>query len=222
MGCMIEQPELEPGQTLLLTIRHGLTELNRDKRVGGHTDVPLIEEGLQQAQSARANFQGTPFEVVVSSPLERAIQTAVIVTGVARQALVVEPLCIERFFGAMEGLTRAQVQERFPQILYLQIDQVGYSLNPPGGESFEALRRRAASFLDLLLDQHAGRRVVVSSHQNFLQQLHGLLDDRDPFDCLRQDILNLELNQFQLGAHGELLDHRKVYLCPEVDRHGSF
>jgi len=80
---MIEQPDLQPGQTLLLTLRHGLTELNRDKRVGGHTDVPLIEEGRRQAQEARANFQGTPFEVVVSSPLERAIQTAVIVTGVA-------------------------------------------------------------------------------------------------------------------------------------------
>jgi probable phosphoglycerate mutase len=219
---MIKQLRAQPGQTLLLTLRHGLTELNRDKRVGGHTDVPLIEEGLRQAEQARDNFQGTPFDVVVSSPLERAIQTAVIVTGVERREVQIEPLCIERFFGAMEGLTRPQVQERFPQILYLQIDHIGYSLNPPGGESFEALRRRTESFLQKVLGQHAGRRVVISSHQNFLQQLHGLLRGRDPFDCLRDDILNLELNQFLLGPQGILLDQRRDYLCPEVDRHGSF
>ena len=219
---MIPQPSLAPGDTLISTLRHGLTELNRDKRVGGHTDVPLLEVGRQQAEEAHANFEGTPFDLVISSPLQRAIETALIVTGVARQDLIIEPLCTERFFGEMEGLTRPQVEERFPQIVYLQIGHIGNSLNPPGGESYEALRGRAAQFLDKVLAQHSGRRIVISSHQAFMQQLHGLLWGRDPFDSLRVDLLNLELNQFQLGPQRKLIQHQKVHLIPDAQKYASF
>lgn len=219
---MITQPSLSPGDTLISTLRHGLTELNRDKRVGGHTDVPLLEVGHQQAEAARAAFEGTPFDLVISSPLQRAIQTAVIVTGASQEEVLIEPLCIERFFGQMEGLTRPQVEERFPQVVYLQIGHIGYSLNPPGGESYEMLRQRAEQFLDKVLAKHAGRRVVISSHQAFMQQLHGLLLGRDPFDSLREDLLNLELNQFQLDPSGKLIQRQKVYLVSDAHKHASF
>jgi len=219
---VIAQPKLSRGETLISTIRHGLTELNRDKRVGGHTDVPLLEVGHQQAEAAHATFEGTPFDLVISSPLRRAIETAVIVTGIARQELIIEPLCIERFFGEMEGLTRPQVEERFPQIVYLQIGHIGNSLNPPGGESYEALRRRAEHFLEKVLAEHSGRRIVISSHQAFMQQLHGLLLGRDPYDSLRADLLNLELNQFHLGPQRNLLQHQKVHLIPDAQKYASF
>jgi broad specificity phosphatase PhoE len=219
---VIAQPSLSPGDTLISTLRHGLTELNRDKRVGGHTDVPLLEVGRQQAEAARAAFAGTPFDLVISSPLQRAIQTAVIVMGVAAEDLIIEPLCIERFFGEMEGLTRPQVEARFPQVVYLQIGHVGNSLNPPGGESYEALRRRAEQFLDEVLSKHSGRRIVISSHQAFMQQLHGLLWGRDPFDSLRVDLLNLELNQFHLDPQRNLIQHQKVNLIPDAQKHASF
>jgi broad specificity phosphatase PhoE len=219
---VITQPNLSPGDTLISTLRHGLTELNRDKRVGGHTDVPLLEVGRQQAEEARANFEGTPFDLVISSPLQRAIQTAVIVTGVASEDLIIEPLCIERFFGQMEGLTRPEVEARFPQVVYLQIGHVGNSLNPPGGETYETLRRRAEQFLDKVLATHAGRRVVISSHQAFMQQLHGVLWGRDPYDSLRADLLNLELNQFQLDSHRKLIRHQQVHLVPDAQKYASF
>lgn len=219
---MIPIPDLSPGETLLLTVRHGLTELNRDKRVGGHTDVPLLPEGRAQADRARAAFAGTPADVVIASPLRRALETATILTGWPENRLVVEPLCIERYFGEMEGLTRPEVEARYPQVIYLQIDHVGYSLNPPGGESYEDLRRRAEQFLEKTLADHSGKRVVVSSHQNFLQQLHGLLLGRDPFDCLRLDLLNLEVNEFHLASDRRLISHRRHFLIPDADRHASF
>lgn len=219
---MIEQPQLQPGETLISTLRHGLTELNRDKRVGGHSDVPLLEEGRRQAEEARANFDGTTFDVVITSPLKRAIETAAIVTSLSPAQMVIEPLCIERHFGQMEGLTRPEVEARFPQLVYLQIDHVGYSLNPPGGESFEALRARARQFLEKVLSLSSGRRIVISSHQNFLQQLHGFIQGRDPYDSLRADLLNLELNQFHLASDGALIAHRRFFLCPDVGKHRSF
>lgn len=219
---MIHLPSLSPGETILMTLRHGLTELNRDKRVGGHSDVPLLAEGRRQAETARQTFAGTAVDVVITSPLQRAVETAQIVAGLPVSSMIVEPLCIERFFGGMEGLTRAEVETRFPQIVYLQIDHIGYSLNPPGGETFDALRARAERFLAKVLDAHLGQRVLVSSHQNFLQQLHGTLLGRDTFDSLRLDLLNLELNVFHLAADRRRLAHERIFLVPDADKHASF
>jgi len=220
---VIGERVLQPGQTLLYTLRHGLTELNRSKQTGGQRlDVALIGEGRRQAEEARATFAGTSLDVVIASPLRRAIETAEIVTGWPRERTSIDELATERDFGELEGLTQEQIHERFPFVVYLPIEHVRYSLNPPGGESFEALRQRARAFLERTLRAHRGRRVLVSSHQNFMQQLHGELRGIDPYAALRFDILNLELNAFHLDADGRLLDHRVVYLCPDASKYPSF
>ncbi len=222
-GRMIEIPILAPGDTLLFTLRHGVTELNRDKRVSGQTlDVPLLPEGIRQAEEARDRFAGTPLDVVISSPLVRAIQTAEIVTGFLREAIEIDPMATERSFGLMEGLTRVEVESRFPEVRYLQIGHVGYSLNPPGGEPFPTLHDRARRFLHRLLERHRGRRLLISSHQTFLQQLHGVLRSRGPFEALRHDILNLELNLFHLTPQGHLASHRAELLAPQATQYPSF
>src|SRR5207245_11614194 len=159
---MIEVPTLAPAETLLLTLRHGVTELNRDKRVSGQTlDVPLLPEGIRQAEEARDRFAGTPLDVVISSPLARAIQTAEIVTGFPRTAIEIDPLATERSFGRMEGLTRAEVESRFPAVRYLQIGTVGYSLNPPGGEPLPVMHDRARAFIIKLMTSHRARRLII-------------------------------------------------------------
>lgn len=219
---MVEQPDLGPGQTLFYTLRHGLTEVNRSRRTGGRLNVPLIEEGRRQAEEARANFEGTPLDVVISSSLRRAIETAEIVTGWPREKIVIEDLAVERSFGQIEGLTQDEVRERFPFVIYVPIDHIRYSLNPPGGESFEALRARARAFLKKVLGTYRGQRILVSSHQNFIQQIHGEVRGLDPFAALKYDVLNLELNQFHLDADGSLLGHRVYYLCPGASRYPSF
>lgn len=219
---MIEQPVLAPGQTLLYTLRHGLTELNRSKRTGGRLDVPLLDVGRQQAEDARASFEGTVIDVVIASSLRRAIETAEIVTGRTREQIIIDDLAIERSFGEMEGLTQDEIREKFPFVIYVPIDHIRYSLNPPGGESFEALRTRARAFLARTLAAHRGKRVLVSSHQNFMQQLHGELRGMDPYAALRHDIVNLELNQFHLDADGRLMRHRAYFLCPDASKYPSF
>ncbi len=219
---MIEQPALRDGQTLLCTLRHGLTELNRSKRTGGRLDVPLIEVGRRQAADARAIFDGTPVDVVIASSLRRAIETAEIVTGWPREKILLDELAVERSFGDMDGLTQDEIRERFPFVIYVPIDHVRYSLNPPGGESFDALRARARAFLQNTLRAHRSRRILVSSHQNFLQQLHGELSGVDPYASLRADIMNLELNQFHLDADDRLINHRVFHLCPDASQYPSF
>ncbi len=213
--------ELPPGHTLVATVRHGLTELNRDRRVGGRVDAPLIDEGRDQAREARRNLPGG-YEVVVSSPLVRAVETAELVTGWPRERLVVDESCAERSFGRMEGMRPEDVRAQFPEVEYLQIGDVGYSLNPPEGESFEALAERAAGFVGRTVERFRGRRILVFSHQNFLQQVHGVLRGLGPMAALETDILNCELNEFLLDAAGALVRERTVQLVPSAGDHPSF
>ena len=219
---MIQQPDLSGGKILLSTVRHGLTELNRDRRVGGLMDVPLIEEGRKQAQEASRAFKGTPFDVVVSSPLVRALETAEIVAGVQRENIVVEEGCIERSFGEMEGLLATEIGKRFPLVRYKRVVHVDYYLNPPGGESFEQMHERAQRFLDHLLKTYAGKKVVVFAHENFLQQLHGVIWGLGPMESLEQGILNCELNQFLLDDSGSPISHQRVELCASAVEYPSF
>jgi ribonuclease H / adenosylcobalamin/alpha-ribazole phosphatase len=219
---MIEPPDLAQCHTLLFTVRHGLTELNRDKRVGGRYDAPLIEEGRRQAREANGSFDGTHFDVVISSPLSRALETAEIIAGVRREDIVVEEGCTERSFGKMEGLTPAQVRERLPQVRYVRIGHVDYSLNPPGGETFEQLHERARRFLERTLELHGGKKILLFGHENFLQQLHGVIHGLGPMKSLERAILNCELNQFCLDAEGSLISHRRVELCPSASDYPSF
>jgi broad specificity phosphatase PhoE len=219
---MIEPPDLAQCHTLLFTVRHGLTELNRDKRVGGRYDAPLIEEGRRQAREANGSFDGTHFDVVISSPLSRALETAEIIAGVRREEIVVEEGCTERSFGEMEGLTPTQVRERLPQVRYVRIGHVDYSLNPPGGETFEQLHERARRFLERTLELHGGKRIFLFGHENFLQQLHGVIHGLGLMKSLERAILNCELNQFCLDADGSLISHRRVELCPSASDYPSF
>src|SRR5439155_19328199 len=107
-------------------------------------------------------------------PGRRAIHRADSATGFPWAAMGIDPLATEGSFGKMEGLTRAQVESRLPEVRYLQIGTVGYSLNPPGGEPFPVLHDRARAFLRQVLERHRARRILISSHQTFLQQLHGV------------------------------------------------
>ena len=122
----------------------------------------------------------------------------------------------------MEGLTRAEIVERLPEVKYVPIGNVHYSLNPPDGETFELVQARARQFLWKVGKQQRGRRVLVFSHQNFLQQLHAVMRDEDPIQALAYDILNCELNQFLLGADGRLLARQTIQLCQAASAHPSF
>jgi probable phosphoglycerate mutase len=219
---MLQPPDPARCHTLLSTVRHGLTELNRDRRVGGRYDAPLIEEGRRQAREANEALDGTHFDVVISSPLSRALETAEIIAGVGRDDIVVEEGCTERSFGEMEGLTPAQVRERLPQVRYVRIGHVDYSLNPPGGETFEELHERARRFLERTLELHGGKKILLFGHENFLQQLHGVIRGLDPMQSLERAILNCELNQFCLDADGSLFSEHRVELSPSAGDYPSF
>jgi broad specificity phosphatase PhoE len=199
----------------LQTIRHGVTTANLG-RVCGSPDDELADAGRDQAAHAREQLAGTDLGRIVSSPMPRAIATAALVTGLPPDRFELRDDCREREFGGLSGLTHEQAVARFPEVEYLAVQAVQYSVNPPGGETLPQLRDRAQRFLDGLHASFAGETVTVFSHGNFLQQLraavHGV-DARAALDLPLEGILNLALMRFDFTEDGELAGHSVVQLA---------
>src|ERR1051326_9036262 len=121
----------EPTVTVLL--RHGQTPMSVEKRYAGRSDVPLTDVGRQQAAAAAKRFAPAGLDVIMTSPLLRAVQTAHEVAAVTGAAVVTDDGFRETDFGAWEGLTFAEVRDRWPAEVtaWLADPEVA----PPGGES---------------------------------------------------------------------------------------
>ena len=148
--------------TVTVLLRHGQTPMSVQKRYAGRSDVPLTDAGVQQGAAAAKRLASAGRGVIVTSPLLRAVQTAQEVAAVTDVAVVTDDGFRETDFGAWEGLTFAEVRERWPDELtaWLADPDVG----PPGGESFTAVNARVTAALHRVLAARPGQTVLVVSH----------------------------------------------------------
>jgi ribonuclease H / adenosylcobalamin/alpha-ribazole phosphatase len=150
-----------PTTTLLL--RHGQTELSIERRFAGRGDIPLTSVGVQQAVAAASRLaERGGIDLVLTSPLSRARQTAQAVADATGAPLVIDVGFAETDFGAWEGLTFAEVQARWPD--EMSAWQADADVAPLGGESFAAVATRVNAALDRLLAGHERQTIVVVSH----------------------------------------------------------
>lgn len=157
----------EPTVTALL--RHGQTPMSVQKRYAGRTDAPLTEVGVQQAAAAAKRLASAGLGVIVTSPLLRTVQTAQAVAAVTGASVVTDDGFRETDFGAWEGLTFAEVRERWPAEIsaWLADPEVA----PPGGESFIDVSARVTAALDRVLAARAGQTVLIVSHVTPIKML---------------------------------------------------
>jgi probable phosphoglycerate mutase len=117
----------------IVLARHGETEWSRDLRHTGRTNIPLTEKGRRQAEVLRDSLSGRPFERVLSSPLDRALETCRL-AGLGERVELRDEL-LEWDYGEYEGITTAQIREGRPD-WYLWRDGC------PGGETAADVGRR--------------------------------------------------------------------------------
>jgi broad specificity phosphatase PhoE len=150
----------EPTVTLLL--RHGQTPMSVQKRYAGRSDVPLTDAGLAQAAAAAKRLASAGIGAIVTSPLGRAVQTAGAVAAVTGLQVMTDEGFRETDFGAWEGLTFAEVRERWPSEMAAWLADP--TVAPPGGESFTEVSERVTAALHRLLADRKGQTVLIVSH----------------------------------------------------------
>lgn len=175
--------------TTFVLLRHGETPLTADKRFSGSggDDPELSEKGLWQARRAADTLaaRGT-VQAVVTSPLARCRQTAQAVADRLGLDVRVDEGLRETDFGAWEGLTFAEVKERYPDELHAWLGSAKAA--PPGGESFAAVARRVSLSRDKLLARHPGRTVLLVTHVTPIKTLVRLALGAPPESLFRMEL----------------------------------
>ncbi|MCW7989548.1 bifunctional RNase H/acid phosphatase [Streptomyces sp. SID8375] len=189
-------PDLGPPATFVL-LRHGETALTPEKRFSGSggTDPELSAAGRRQAEATAAALaaRGT-IQAVVSSPLRRCRETAEAVAARLGLEVRIEEGLRETDFGAWEGLTFAEVRERFPEDLDAWLGSARVAPTG-GGESFAAVARRVAVARDKLLARYAGRTVLLVTHVTPVKTLVRLALGAPP-----ESLFRMELSAASLSA----------------------
>jgi ribonuclease H / adenosylcobalamin/alpha-ribazole phosphatase len=185
-------------------LRHGETPLTPQKRFSGSggTDPSLSDVGREQAERAGAALarRGT-IQAVVASPLTRTRETAGIVAAHLGLDVSIDDGLIETDFGAWEGLTFAEVRERYP-------DDLNTWLADPearpsgGGESFAATATRIAAARDKLVAAYAGRTVLLVSHVTPIKTFVRLALGAPPESLFRMELSAASLSAVAYYADG--------------------
>ncbi|MFJ8049946.1 bifunctional RNase H/acid phosphatase [Streptomyces luteogriseus] len=185
-------------------LRHGETPLTPQKRFSGSggTDPSLSDTGREQAERAAAMLarRGT-IQAVVSSPLARTRETAGIVAARLGLDVSIDDGLRETDFGAWEGLTFAEVRERYPDDLNAWL--ASPDAEPTGGgESFAATATRLAATRDKLVAAHAGRTVLLVTHVTPIKTLVRLALGAPPESLFRMELSAASLSVVAYYADG--------------------
>ena len=157
--------------TLLIAIRHGETEWNSEGRFQGHLNSVLNGEGRAQAQALAERLAAERFDLLLSSDLGRALQTAGAVAMRTGHEILVEPRLRERRMGIFQGLTPAEVQARYPEE-YARFRTHDPDYVIPGGESMRQLFERSVACFSELAARHAGLTLAAVTHGGVLAMLY--------------------------------------------------
>jgi probable phosphoglycerate mutase len=148
-------PEVVPGRHAAWLVRHGETEWARLGRHTGRTDVPLTETGRAQATALRPRLAGHEFALVLTSPLSRAADTAVL-AGFGGRAIA-DPDLREWDYGAFEGRLTADIRSRYP----------GWTIwrGPwPDGETIDQVAARADRVVARIREADGDALLVAHGH----------------------------------------------------------
>ena len=160
-------------------VRHGATVLSAEDRFAGATDVALSDEGREQARRLAARLSREKIAAVYASPLGRTIETAQILAAPHKLEIQTRDGFREIDHGHWEGMTRHEVEEKFPEEAALW-EKDPYTFAPLGGESGLAVTARALPALIELVHQHASQNILIVSHKATIRLLLSSLLAFDP------------------------------------------
>lgn len=140
--------------------RHGETDWSRDGQHTSHTDLLLTPAGVDQARRLKVPLAGVSFDLVLTSPLRRATDTADLLGFPEARR---DPALAEWDYGDYEGLTTPEIREKVP-------GWTVWTHESPGGEARDHVASRADRVIDRVLTEATDRALVVS-HGHFLRVL---------------------------------------------------
>ncbi|NPC92105.1 histidine phosphatase family protein [Bacillus sp. WMMC1349] len=138
--------------TAICLIRHGETDWNAQGRLQGRTDIPLNETGKRQAKETGECLKGTSWDLIITSPLKRAKETAEIINQYLHIDIIEMEDFIERNYGDAEGMAFADRMKLYPDKNY------------PNQETKEDLAERLIAGIEKISEQYPNQKILLVAH----------------------------------------------------------
>jgi len=191
----------KPVSTRICIIRHGETDWNVQKRIQGHTDIPLNEVGRAQALAMAFNAAHHRFQAIYSSDLLRATETAQVLAQREDHEIKLLSQLRERHYGIFQGITAEQAESLYPvaHAHYVARD-LGYDFET--GESLSGFAERVAEGIDWMVRRHSGQTIAAVSHSGVLDVVYRRATGRPLHTPRDFKIPNCGLNWFHFDGQG--------------------
>lgn len=147
-------------------VRHGITDYNKENRYQGQLDIPLNLQGRDQAKRVAKALADEDINVMYSSDLKRAYETAEFIALATNQKIKILQDLREVDVGVLEGMLWDDVKKQYPEWLKSGRNQ-GY----PGGESRADIEKRVQNLWEYTMKNHRKDNVVLVSHGGIIKTL---------------------------------------------------
>lgn len=174
----------------LFVARHGQTTWNAQNKVCGITDVDLTEEGIEQAEKLADIVKNYSIDIVISSPLKRAVKTSQIVADKNNIALQIEESLIEQNYGIYEG-----VDGKNDSFLS---NKRNFAYRYPDGESMMQVAYRIYGLIDKIKQQYQGKNVLIVSHGGVCRIIRTYFKDMTNDEFFHYALGNCKLEEYEL------------------------
>lgn len=149
--------------TKIFLVRHGQDTDNAAGILNGHRDTDLTELGREQAKIVAKKLRDNHIEIVYSSPLKRAYETArIIADELGVDEVIADKHLIERDFGVLTGKPHSDIPKYASKIL--ETDKINYFIEVDGAENFPMLYKRGKKVLQEVIERHPNKNVLVVTH----------------------------------------------------------
>lgn len=175
-------------------VRHGKTEHNINKLATGHIDVPLLAEGITEAEKLASEIPND-FNIIYSSDLIRCKQTSDILNKKLGLEIIYDIRLRERDFGSLAG----QPIETFSLDLREKDRNQKYDYRPYGGESVEDVKKRIFAFIQDLINNKKDEKVLVVTSGGIIRLLHSIINKE-----IHERIHNASIHEFEFSENFQL------------------
>ncbi|MCS6999844.1 MAG: 2,3-diphosphoglycerate-dependent phosphoglycerate mutase [Bacteroidota bacterium] len=195
---------------ILILLRHGQSEWNKENRFTGWIDVDLSERGIEEARAAGDALRDIPIDIVFTSALRRAIRTAeIVLERIGKQdiPLIKNQALNERHYGDLQGLNKDDVARQYG-LEQFKLWRRSYDVAPPNGESLKMTSERVLPYYESEILPHLreGKNVLIVAHGNSLRALVMALEKLTPAQIVEKEIPTGIPFAYIIGDNGEVLE----------------
>ena len=190
--------------TDILLIRHGETAWNRMRRMQGHIDIGLNDEGQRQARSLARALQTERPAAIYASDLQRARDTAQAVADIHQLTVHIDVALRERCYGAFEGLMYDEISVQYPEAFALwqsRDPKIRFPAGEREAETLEEFHQRSVDVITRIAQQHPDQRIVIVTHGGVLDCVYRAAHDLSITSPRDFAILNAAINRLQWDGY---------------------